>query len=216
MNWNTRDTLEKGKAWAAAYQAGLTAFNPRFENFQELGKTVPISVHTQIYQVVLMTITMLGRDLHLKPFIDHGEFDAWHLGPLAVEYGVPLMIGPRSIHFDRRDSHIQGLAAGWMGTPGTIVGYNTDSPVVPEEELFYQGALGVRYGAGTGEDALHGMTANAAQALLIEDLAGRLAPGLDADFVAWTGDPVDPRSHVLQTWIRGELVYDAARDGRRY
>jgi imidazolonepropionase-like amidohydrolase len=216
MNWNTRDTLRKGKAWAAAYREGAVEFNPRFENFQELGHTVPISVHTQIYQVVLMTITMLGRDLQLKPFVDHGEFDAWHLGPLAVEYGVPLMIGPRTIHFDRRDAHIQGLAAGWMETPGTVVGYNTDSPVLPEEELSYQAALGVRYGAGSNEDALKGMTANASKALLIEDVAGRLAPGLDADFVAWTGDPLDPRNHVLKTWIRGELVYDAARDGRRY
>lgn len=219
MNWNTRDTLQKGLAWAEAYRQGLTEFNPRYQNFIGLeDRSVPISVHTQIYQVVLMTITMLGRDLKLKPFIDHGEFEAWTLGPLAVEYGVPLMIGPRSIHFDRRDSHIQGLAAGWRDTggAGAVVGYNTDSPVLPEEELFYQGALGVHYGAGTGEDALHGMTANAAKALLITDVAGRLAPGLDADFVAWTGDPVDPRSHVLRTWIRGELVYDAARDGRRY
>jgi len=218
MNWNTRDTLTKGKTWAEAFRAGDAEFAPRYENFQELGRTVPISVHTQIYQVVLMTITMLGRDLKLKPFIDHGEFEAWTLGPLAVEYGVPLMLGPRSIHFDRRDSHIQGLAAGWRdsGGAGAVVGYNTDSPVLPEEELSYQAALGVRYGAGTNEDGLKGLTANASKALLIEDLAGRLAPGLDADFVAWTGDPLDPRNHVLKTWIRGELVYDAARDGRRY
>lgn len=218
MNWNTRDTLEKGKAWAAAYREGAAPFDPKYENFQELGRSVPISVHTQIYQVVLMTITMLGRDLQLKPFVDHGEFEAWTLGPLAVQYGVPLMIGPRNIHFDRRDSHVQGLAAGWRDTggPETIVGYNTDSPVVPQEELPYQAALGVRYGAGTNEDGLRGMTANAAKALLVEDQVGRLAPGLAADFAAWTGDPLDPRSHVLKTWIAGELVYCKERDGRRY
>ncbi len=219
MNWNTRDTMEKGLEWAEAYRLGLTEFNPRYENFAGLeNRTVPISVHTQIYQVVLMTITMLGRDLQLKPFVDHGTFDAYHLGPLAVEHDVPLMLGPRNVYFDRVNSQIQGVAAGWRESSGgqAVIGYNTDSPVLPEEELSFQGALGVRYGAGTGEDALHGMTANAARALLIEDVAGRLAPGLDADFVAWTGDPVDPRSHVLRTWIRGELVYDAARDGRRY
>lgn len=218
MNWNTRDTLEKGKAWAEAYREGAAPFDPKYENFQELGRSVPISVHTQIYQVVLMTITMLGRDLELKPFVDHGTFDAWHLGPLAVEHGVPLMLGPRNVYFDRTNSQIQGVAWGWRESSGgaAVIGYNTDSPVLPQEELPLQAALGVRYGAGTNEDGLRGMTANAAKALLVEDQAGRLAPGLAADFAAWTGDPLDPRSHVLKTWIAGELVYCKERDGRRY
>jgi len=219
MNWNTRDTLQKGLAWAEAYRKGLTEFNPRYQNFVGLeNRSVPISVHTQIYQVVLMTLTMLARDFQLKPFVDHGTFDAWKLGALAVELHVPLMLGPRNVYFDRSNSEIQGVAAGWRETSKAqaLIGYNTDSPVLPEEELSFQGALGVRFGAGTNEDALHGMTASAAKALLIDDVAGRLAPGLDADFVAWTGDPLDPRSHVLRTWIRGELAYDAARDGRRY
>ncbi len=219
MNWNTRDTLSKGLAWAKAYREGLVEWDPVYANFVGLENgTVPVSVHTQIYQVVLTTLTMLKRDLNMKPFVDHGTFDAWQLGPLAVELDVPLMLGPRNVYFDRATARFQGVAAGYYETSGGkgIIGYNTDSPVLPEEELPYQAALGVRLGAGTNEDGLRGMTANAAKALLIEDLAGRLVPGLDADFAVWTGDPLDPRSHVLQTYIRGNLVYDAARDGRRY
>ena len=218
MNWNTRDTLTKGLTWAKAYRAGEAEWDPKYANFLGLADgSVPTSVHTQIYQVVLMTITMQARDLGLKAFVDHGTFDAWRLGALAVEHDVPLMLGPRNIYFDRANSQIQGVAWGWLHSSGgeAMVGYNTDSPVLPEEELPFQAALGVRFGAGTNEDALRGMTAHAARALRIEETAGKLAPGLDADLAAWTGDPLDPRSHVLKTWIRGEVVYDASQ-GRRY
>jgi len=221
MNWNTRDTLSKGLTWAKAYREGKVAWDPVYANFVGLENgSVPTSVHTQIYQVVLMTLTMQKRDLGLQPFVDHGTFDAFRLGSVAAELEVPLMLGPRNVYFDRANSQIVGVAAGWKehaeAAGGSVkIGYNTDSPVLPEEELPFQAAIGVRHGAGSNEDALRGMTAYAAEALKIADVAGRLTPGLDADLAAWTGDPLDPRSHVLKTWIRGKLVYDAGA-GRRY
>jgi imidazolonepropionase-like amidohydrolase len=217
MNWNTRDTFKKGLAWARAYQDGEAEWDPKWADFVglEQGK-VPVSVHTQIYQVALMTITMQVQELGLKSFIDHGTFDAYKIGPIAAAIGVPVMNGPRQFWFDRSTSQIMGCAAGWFENEGIILGYNTDSPVIPQEELPFQAAMGVRLGAGTGLDALHGMTANAAKALLIEDQTGRLVPGLDADLVAWTGDPVDPRSSVLKVWIDGKKVYDVDTEARRY
>lgn len=219
MNWNTRRTLERGLRWAREYAAGQAPYDPALANFTGLADgSVPVSVHTQIYQVVLMTITMLARDLHLRAFIDHGEFDGYKTGALAVQYGVPAMIGPRSLWFDRASSKIYGLGAVWWPyvAQGLVLGYNTDSPNVPEEELSYQATLGVRLGHDDPLGALEGVTSKPAQAMLCDHVSGSLAPGLDADFVAWTGFPLDPRSHVTQVWIRGRLVYDAQRDGRRY
>ncbi|MHC4823191.1 MAG: amidohydrolase family protein [Planctomycetota bacterium] len=217
MNWNTRNTLKEGLAWAAAYEAGEADFNPRYEDFIGLRNgTVPVSVHTQIYQVVLETLTMQVQELGLKSFIDHGTFDGYKNAALAAELGVPVMNGPRQFWFDRSTSKIMGCAAGWASAEGIILGYNTDSPVIPQEQLPFQAAMGVRLGAGDAESALKGMTANAAKALLMEDIAGRLVEGLDADLVAWTGDPVDPRSSVLKVWVRGEKVYDVEEDKRRF
>lgn len=221
MNWNTRDALTKGLAWAEAHRQGKAGWDPVYANFAGLADgSVPTSVHTQIYQVVLMTLTMQKRDLGLQAFVDHGTFDAYLLGPLAADLDVPLMLGPRNVYFDRATSRIVGVAAGWKETAEAAgkqvrIGYNTDSPVLVEEELPFQAALGVRHGAGTNEDALRGMTAHAAEALRIQEVSGRLVPGLDADLAVWTGDPLDPRSVVLKTWIRGKLVYDAAVE-RRY
>ena len=216
MNWNTRNTFEKGLGWAEDYAAGKTAWDPQWADFAKLrDNSVPVSVHTQIYQVVMTTITMLKRDLGLDAFIDHGTFDGYKNGPLAVKYGVAVMNGPRQFWFDRSTSRIEGCAAGWAKNEGIVLGYNTDAPVIPQEELPFQAAMGVRLGAGNAESALKGMTAYAADALNMDDIAGILKPGLDADFVAWTGDPVDPRSHVVEVWVRGESVYKA-EEGRRF
>ena len=218
MNWNTRNTLSEGLEWAAAYREGKVPFDPRYEGFIGLeDRSVPVSVHTQIYQVVMQTLVMQVQDLGLASFVDHGTFDGFKNAPLAAALGVPVMNGPRQFWFDRATSRIVGCAAGWSTEEGLVLGYNTDAPVVPQEELPLQAAMGVRYGAeGGAEAALKGMTAHAATALLIEDVSGRLVPGLDADFVAWTGDPVDPRNSVLKVWVRGEKVYDVEEDGQRF
>ncbi len=217
MNWNTRDTLKKGLQWAEDFANGDAEFNPRFQYFDALRNgEVPVSVHTQIYQVVLETISMQVQELGLRSFIDHGTFDAYKLAPIAADLGVPVMNGPRQLWFDRSTSRIMGCAAGWDTAEGLLLGYNTDAPVLPQEQLPYQAAMGVRLGAGDGASALRGITINPAKALLMDDIAGRLAPGLDADLVVWTGNPVDPRSSVLRVWVRGEKVYDVEEERRRF
>jgi imidazolonepropionase-like amidohydrolase len=219
MNWNTRDTLKKGIAWVQAYRAGEAEWDPKWANFEGLvDHTTPISVHTQMYQVVMQTILMQKHELGLAPFIDHGTFDGYKNAALAVQYDVPVMNGPRQFYWDRSRARFQGNAAGWFEQVenGLLLGYNTDAPVIPQEELPYQAAMGVRLGAGTSEDGLLGITSHPAKALMMDDVAGSLRPGLDADFVAWTGNPVDPRSYVVKVWVRGELVYDAEVDGRRF
>ena len=43
---------------------------------------------------------------------------------------------------------------------------------------------------------------------MLDDL-GAIAPGKEASFGLWTGDPIDPRSSCELTVIRGRIVYDA-------
>jgi imidazolonepropionase-like amidohydrolase len=219
MNWNTRRTLARGLEWVRAHRAGEVPMD--FEQSAFLGLedgSVPVSVHTQIYQVVLQTITMQKRDLGLEAFIDHGTFDGFKNAPLAAAYGVPVMNGPRQFWFDRADSSFQGCTANWSTavSDGLMLGYNTDAPVVPQEELSFQAAMGVRLGHDDPAGALKGVTVYPATALKIQDECGSLEPGLDADFCAWTGFPLDPRSAVEMAWVRGKLAYDAERDGRRF
>jgi hypothetical protein len=67
----------------------------------------------------------------------------------------------------------------------------------------------------SGQEALEGFTVGAAYAAFAEEQRGRLKPGMDADFVALSVDPVDGpaqellRGQVLLTVVDGAEVYRA-------
>lgn len=225
MNQGLRFTLQRGyeyyKAWEdfdhgvgpePEYRADLHYLRGLFRH------EYPISVHTQIYQVVLQTIRQLRLEFGLWTFVDHGTFDAYRLSNLAKESGVPVAAGPRSYYFHPDESAFIGVAAAWyaggehgwrtpvdgLGRDG--IGINTDSPVVPQEQLPLQAAMGVRLGL-PDEVAIRALTINPARIAGIDHRVGSLVKGKDADLVAWSGDPIDPRSHVRMTVVNGRIVY---------
>jgi hypothetical protein len=61
------------------------------------------------------------------------------------------------------------------------------------------------------EKALFGLTEAGAIILDLKDRIGSLLPGKDADFILLSGDPLDYRTHVLETWVEGAKVFDLAR-----
>jgi len=222
MNYNTRRTMELArdyheswKAWEAGDSTEEPAFSPIFDEFRGLFEREFIaSVHTQQYQVVMTTLDMLTDRLGLRTVIAHGTFDAWKTVPLVLELGeenVQAVVGPRAYHFDRTQRKIHGVAARWWQGGLRELGINTDAPVIPQEELSYQAAMGVFFG-WEPYAALRGITIVPARSLLIEDRVGSIEVGKDADFGIWTGDPIDPRSHTQITVINGKIVHDAADD----
>ncbi len=223
MNWLIRNALQEGKRYAEAwsdYEAGRRTEaperNPRLEYFRGLFRgEYPVLVHTQGYQLVSSTIRILKDEMGLKVVIGHGEFDAYLLAPEVARRGVPVIVGPRQLRFDSQRGAIDGLAASWRKGGVVEVGVNTDSGVVPEEELVYQATMAVRLGLEP-EAALRALTIVPARAAGIEARIGSIEAGKDADLVIWTGDPLDVRSHVLQTIVNGKLVYDTRREPRRF
>ena len=175
-------------------------------------------MHTQIYQVVLQTIRQLRLEFGLWTFVDHGEFDAYRMSDFAAESGVAIVTGPRNYHFDNNTCEFIGLAAAWTkggqhgwrtpvrGVGRDGIGFNTDSPVVPQEQLPMQAAIAVRLGLAD-DVAIRALTINPARIAGIDHRVGSLLPGKDADIVAWSGDPIDPRSHVKMTVVNGRIVY---------
>ena len=60
------------------------------------------------------------------------------------------------------------------------------------------------------EKALYGLTQAGAIMLDLQDRIGSLEPGKDADLVVLSGDPLSYTTHVLETWVEGQKVFDRA------
>jgi imidazolonepropionase-like amidohydrolase len=225
MSEGIRMTLLDGRRYweqHEAWQAGRgeqPKFDPTLELLRGLFRhEYPVSVHTQIYQVVLQTLQQLRLELGLWTVVVHGTFDGYRLSEDLLTAGVPVAGGPRQYYFHPATGRFEGLLGNWsrgglhgwrapvagLGPDG--VGINTDSPVIPQEQLPLQAAMAVRLGL-PHEWALRGLTINPARFAGIDHRTGSLEVGKDADLAVWRGDPIDPRSHVETLVVNGTICY---------
>jgi imidazolonepropionase-like amidohydrolase len=223
MNHVIREQLRVGQGyvkdwddWEAGRRATRPTRNLRLEYFKPLfHREIPILVHTQGYQVIQSTLRILHDEFNLKVIIGHACFDSYRLAEETKKRGVPVMSGPRIFRYDTETGQIRGIVAEYAQRGVTFLGVNTDAPVVPQEELFFQATMAVRFG-WTEEQALRGLTIEPAKALMIDKRVGSLEVGKDADVVLTTGPIIDPRAYVTCVLIDGRVVYDTKKDRRRF
>jgi len=102
MSDGIRATLKRGQQYLAEIQAAERGEGnrPKYDPTLELVSGLfrheyPVSVHTQIYQVVLQTLQELRLELGLWTVIVHGTFDGFRLSEDMMRAGVPVANGPR-------------------------------------------------------------------------------------------------------------------------
>ncbi len=83
----------------------------------------------------------------------------------------------------------------------------TDHPETPIQYLPLTAALAVRGGLSR-EEALRGITVNAAEVLGASDRVGAVKPGLDADFSLYADDPVSMMTQPVLVAVRGKIAVD--------
>lgn len=227
MWWNLRETLDRAKAYDAAWNAHEAgggekpAVDPELELMRGLiQKKFPVIIHTADARDVMGTIRMFTDDFGLWMIVTHGEFGAYKIAHEAAKRGTYVNVGPRNFdfaypYFGYMENHMQGIAAGYWDAGVRRLSLCTDSPVIPQESLHLQGTYSAMMGLPV-DAALRALTIEPARAIGIDRDAGSLEVGKRADFALWTGDPLDVRRFVTMTVIDGKVVYDTSRDRRRY
>jgi imidazolonepropionase-like amidohydrolase len=174
-------------------------------------KELPVLIHCAGSDGFPAAARMWKVEYDTRCVLSHGCFDAHATAPWIVATGAPINAGPRTMdYYTTHDGAITGTVEKYLEAGSKNISLNTDSPVVPQEELFLQGTISARLGADA-YTMLRACTIHPARVFGIADRVGSLEPGKDADIVIRTGDPLDPRARVELVLIDGAVEYDAAQ-----
>jgi imidazolonepropionase-like amidohydrolase len=157
---------------------------------------------------------MFHDRFHLRTIVSHGCFNGYRAAQeLAKIPDLYVNAGPRNYDYLFTGEHrfVPFYTEYWKAGVKNLT-INTDSPVVPQEELFVQGAVAVRMGL-PWDVALKAVTLGGAEALGLEDRIGSIAPGRDADLVIKDGEPFDIRTPIRLVLVGGKVAYDATASG---
>lgn len=210
LSWILEDAADRAKALRAAGEPDLA-----HENLGKvMSRELPVLIHCAGSDGFAAAARMWQVKYGTRCVLSHGCFDAHATAPWIVATGSAINAGPRTVDFfSTRDGAITGTAAKYLAAGAKDLSLNTDSPVLPQEELFLQGAMSARYGADDYQ-MLRGCTIAPARVFGLDARVGSLEPGKDADIVLSNGSPLDPRARVERVYIDGALQYDRARDGQ--
>jgi imidazolonepropionase-like amidohydrolase len=155
----------------------------------------------------IMTVLRLADEFHYRVVVHHGS-EACQVADELAKRHVPVSYTMVDAPGGKLETiNVDLRCPGILEKAGVKVAFNTDDPITPSRLLLRQAALAVR-GGMSEEAALKGLTIYAAEMLDLGSRVGTLEPGKDADFVILSGEPFSVYTHVLQTRIEGQKVFD--------
>lgn len=156
--------------------------------------------------------------------IEHAMFADRQQLERAARLGVMLSMQPGhatiyapTIRMLATDRYFEPVPIRWAIDAGCRVAISSDAPTRPGTALDDLRAAVDRMGtdghpvaptqAITRSEALRAATVGGAEACGVDSVKGSIAPGKQADFAVLSGDPFDPATRVLETWIAGRKVW---------
>lgn len=153
------------------------------------------------------TILSLRREFGLDVVLHHVS-EGWKLVDVLAEDPVPCSLIVLDTPGGKEEALQVALETGaLLEARGVPVALHTDDPITDSRLFLRSAGLAVR-GGMSPEGALRALTLSGAEMLHLDDRVGSLTPGKDADFVVLSGPPLSVWTHVEQTWIEGQLVFD--------
>jgi imidazolonepropionase-like amidohydrolase len=159
----------------------------------------------------IATAIRLSEEFGYKLIVNHGT-EGHLIADVLADKGIPVIIGPLIVGRSKvevRKRHLRN--PGILARAGVEIAITTDHPVVPIDFLVHQATFAVKEGLDE-ETALRSITVNPARIMGLDDRVGALKPGLDADIVLWSGDPLDVMSRAVRVFVNGNPVYHFDED----
>jgi imidazolonepropionase-like amidohydrolase len=155
----------------------------------------------------IMTALRLSDEFHYRLVVQHGTESCEVADELAKRH-IPVsftIVDSPGGKLEAMNLDLRCPAT--LEKAGVKVALNTDDPITSSRLILREAALAVR-GGMSEEAALKGLTIYPAEMLDLGGRIGTLDPGKDADFVVLGGPPFSVYTHVLETWIEGQKVFD--------
>jgi imidazolonepropionase-like amidohydrolase len=165
-----------------------------------------VHFHTHRHDDVLTAIR-LSEEFGFKVVLHHVS-EAWKVAEEIAAANVPASI----IVIDSPGGKLEAMEldnsnGAALEKAGALVGFHTDDGITDSRLFRRSAAIAVRDGMSR-QKALEGLTIAGAKMLELDEQLGSLVKGKDADFVIFSGDPLSTYTHVLETWVEGEKVFD--------
>lgn len=158
----------------------------------------------------IITVLRLKREFGFDVLIQHGT-ETWKVAEELAQAGVPVS----NITLDSPGGKLETVdlrmdTAAILERAGVLVSMHSDDPIVDSRMLLREAALAVR-GGMSRDGALRALTINGAKQMRLDTRVGSLEVGKDADFIVLNGDPLSTYTHVMETWVEGDRLFDRSR-----
>ena len=147
-----------------------------------------------------------GFDLAL-----HHATEAYKVADEIARRHVDVVGMPLFVRIGMKEDIMRSPYTLWKA--GVTYAFHTDDPVVQSKWFRYCAAMGMRYGMPE-EEALKGLTINAAKIARVAARVGSIERGKDADLVVLDGPWFEPKTRVDLVYVDGAVAYDRAKEGR--
>lgn len=155
----------------------------------------------------IMTVLRLAKEFGFRVVLQHvteAPLVAQHIAGAKIPCSIIIVDSPGG---KLEIVNIRYDAGAQLERAGIAVAFHTDDPITDSRLFLRSAAFGVR-GGMSREKALEAITLAGAKMLDLDDRIGSLMPGKDADFIILSGDPLSVYTHVEQTWVEGQRVFD--------
>ena len=157
---------------------------------------------------------LLAREYGLRPIIVGGA-EAWMVADAIAAARVPVLVGamnniPSSFSTLGSRQENPALLRRAGVTVALIGNAGGDEELFNVRNIKYEAGNAVAYGL-SWDDALRAITLTPAELFGVADRIGALRPGMDANVVVWSGDPLELRTLAERVYINGVEMPEETR-----